>query len=339
MATSPNEIVFEDDDDHTDIYLIGVPGSGKSSILAGLFSARNMSNDYVFRILMYGKEHNGYTCAIDLQNAVNYNIFPLRTHINDLHFSYRGDNEYINANWPIYVIDAEIGHRSEERHKLSFIEMAGEYYLQLASNQNLMGVTIGSNLAELIKNNNHKLFFFVIDPSDANYYSVNLGHNKVNMTQAQVLSAVVNMLINMTRTHQLKNLDAVHVILSKADLLGFSPHVTKDEQEIFNFRLSELTRGSFAPLVNALHQLCSQRDCRVNAHCGRKPYLYPFSLGQMLPGEMYNYIPYTSELLLDVIRGNTIIEQPQSSFLRLLSSPGIKPLRPFDPILSQGYEL
>ncbi len=400
------ETCFETEKNNTDVFFFGVPGSGKTSVLAGLLSVADLDVDSTFRYLYQGCKHKGYPYANNLTEAVSNHVFPARTRIRSISTQKSGTlsssqpaNGNINKNQPtvdgigstqpigggiggtqpigggiggtqpigggiggtqpigggiggtqpigggigdtqpigggtgsdqqvgippfhqqgtkddkfIQIIDATIETAKGSVNKLSIVEMPGERTLQFAAAQKHDMSMLGKGTETLFCNANRKVFFFVIDPDDSKQYSVDMFNEvEVKLTQARALTAVADFLVEMLKADKLNNLDSVHVIMSKSDTIRtHGKGMQAAIQEI-------MKRGEYKTLVNALKKLCNPKIGNVNAHCNHQPLLYPFSLGKILPGDMFNYDPRDSQTILKVIRANTISVGAPTAFDVLL---------------------
>ena len=327
------ETNFKSNVNTTDIYFWGVPGSGKSTVLAGLLNLRQV--DYLRLKLPAQSSHKGYKYAKVLTSYVKENLFPqstktsfanirplrtddssrssLGTNPFDNPFVDRGESSANDANHNpiggvgeggstdkfIQIIDAILEDNvKKEDHKLCIIEMPGERTLEFAAadvkDPKRMDELLGEGTRELFMNNNRKVFFFVVDPNPKRAYNVKI-QGGVNLTQAEVLEALVDFFDKVPNL--LQKVDAMHVILSKSDMLR-NP---KD----FDGCIKEDVLCDYDGMVEDLLKLCERSKGNVNAHCGHRPYLFTFSLGKIYPGNMNKYDPTDAGNILRVIAANT----------------------------------
>lgn len=324
----PEENISEREGKQTDIYFLGVPGCGKSTILAGIFSNHGAE----FRYKINGCRHIGGNFGIELERAVSSNnVFPSRTTLNNL-----DDNK--KDKFYLQIQDGEIIDKDSTRHDLSFIEMSGERTLALVTAKSFDLEQLGEGMEKLLTNENHKLLFFIIDP-DCKNMCVNVRQEDTNggflteqihLTQAQMLTAIADFFKELIKKRRVKNIDAVHIILSKSDLLKgeSSDHIIK-----------EILNNQFAEFTHSLREMCSPEYGNINSHCGRNPYLYTFHIGDILPGEMLNYNPQDSTKIINVIRANSMSINSKSLFDSLLRIWRIKKLRYDNPAIKNGYEI
>lgn len=320
---------FKSATNNTDVYFFGVPGSGKSTVLAGLFKL-GISGNLRLSLPAHG-DHIGYTYASILQNYLEKNVFPQATKTrfvirqdlvpidndgsnpfdnpddsNGINAEVQSDEDLIGTEVSdkfIQIIDGILqenpGKENEEDHKISIIEMPGERTLDFAAsnirNPEEMDKLLGKGARELFMNGNRKLFFFVIDPKPQKAYKVNLNGVECPMTQAQALEAVVEFISSVPGL--LEKIDSMHIILSKSDLLSNPNSLDVIQRDV-------IERG-YEGLVNDIRGLCNPSRSNINVQCGHAPHLFTFSLGKVYPGHMIKYDKTDAEKILRVIAANT----------------------------------
>ncbi len=185
------------EDGNTDIYFFGVSGSGKTCVLSGLMSSTGQLG---FRFDPKGPGGGG-NYAMELRNYARTSMLPPAT-----------DQQYIQ------VIDGQINDEDGNIHKIAFIEMSGEKTAEFAAMDIQESFDdLGPGAASLLSNDNNKVLFFVIDPTNEKNIEMGLGSQQWVM-QSDVLNCVSALL---TRNPTLmKKVIAIHVILTKSDTLG-----------------------------------------------------------------------------------------------------------------------
>ncbi len=296
----PIEDDFSVEPNTTDVYFFGVPGCGKTSVMAGLFSTTKIDDGLNFSVLMKGCRHKGFNYANLLTSSLQNEIFPLSTPtIAQRMGEAEADNEKDDAF--IQIIDARLTEKKKKdqsyEHNISLIEMPGARTNQLAAMSEPDADLLGKGAVELLTNENNKVVFFVIDPNSKRRQSITLHGQEILLTQAQILQEVANLLKIMLENQQLKNLKAVHVIMAKADLLP--DYKEETIQKV-------IREGGYAAFINTLEEICSKRLGEVNVHCKRQPHLFTFSLGQIAPGDFVTYKKADTNKLLKVICANTV---------------------------------
>lgn len=261
--------------DRTDIYFLGVPRSGKSSVLAGLFNAMDTNGnwEYVPNIDAEGRDsslayYNGLIKAIHAKKPP----FP-------------------TAHDTINYINIDVPHAAGTRGTatLNFVEISGECFRNLANSLG-DGKDMWNQLgaSRVLANNNRKVLFFLLD------YNVILGHQDgISLYDQQ--EALKNALIilshdgsgaNHKKGCTLSKVDSVGVILTKADLMN-----TPDRRERTKIAVDYLNTN-FRSFMNILTKAC--QDFNINRADKNAPYIMTFSLGQFYPGNTMLFDPADS---------------------------------------------
>ncbi len=271
----------QSEDGSVDVYFFGVSGSGKTCVLAGLMS---LTGQLGFRFDPKGPGGGG-NYAMDLRNYARTSMLPPAT-----------DQSYIQ------VIDAQINDENGNLHKISFIEMSGEKTAEFAAMDNPQSLEdLGAGASGLLSNDNRKVLFFVIDPT--NEKQIQLGKD-VNgwVMQSDVLNCVSSLLSKSKDL--MKKVVAIHIILTKSDTLGDFV-----DQNVIQDRLNE--QGYQAVLAD-IKNICEKYD--INKQTGFKVGLYPFCVGKFMPGDVYTFDETDSLKILRVIQKNTPVIIQKSSW-------------------------
>lgn len=294
----PIEDNFRVEQNTTDVYFFGVPGCGKTSVIAGLLKATNVDRNLTFKILPRSK-HKGFNYATILGTYIDRDLFPMSTpKVVQRGGEVVGDD--VDDKF-IQIIDTalEEGYRGQVRtHKISIIEMPGERTLNLAAAKDAKNVKLlGVGASELLQNENNKVIFFVIDPFDTKTNTVMMNGANLALTQASTINCVASLLKDMLEQNTLKNLKAVHVILAKSDLME-----DRSEDTIRNI----LEHTEYQQFSATIKQMCNKRYGEVNRQCNRMPYVFTFSLGNIAAGDFVNYDAADSKKILKVVCANTV---------------------------------
>ena len=274
------------EDGNTDIYFFGGPGSGKTCVLSGLMS---LTGQLGFRFDPKGPGGGG-NYAMELRNYARKSMLPPRT-----------DQQYIQ------VIDGQINDEDGNIHKIAFIEMSGEKTAEFAAMDNQESFDdLGPGAASLLSNDNNKVLYFVIDPTNEKNIEMGLGSQQWVM-QSDVLNCV-SALLSRNPT-LMKKVIAIHVILTKSDTLG--EYVDQNViEELLN------SQGYQAVLAD-IKTICEKYD--INKQTGFHVGLYPFCAGKFMPGEVYTFDETDSLKILRVIQKNTVTERKNGGFFDSLA--------------------
>lgn len=284
---------------NTDVYLFGIPSTGKTCVLMGLVSASGID-------INLKRAGGGY--AADLQLWIETGMTPDSTP----HF--------------VTTIEANIT-RGQNNHKVNLVEMSGEEFARkLADNKDDNTVSLadmGQGAAELLRNKNRKVFFFIIDPTvetvtgthhiqetetrtDENGETFDViveeRDEKFMVSQRITLQKMINLLDDPSNEATMKCVDSIHFIVTKADTMA-------EFQDERSQRAFERFRSRYSQLVNPLVRMCEKYG--INRATGGYPKLYTFSLGKFYPGGIYEYSDADAQRLINVISGNTVAEKQQ----------------------------
>ena len=304
----PIENNFEVETNTTDVYFFGVPGCGKTSVLAGLFNAHEIDKDLTFKVLVHSA-HKGYNYARSLTKSLNNDLFPKSTPTSVQRLGATEETERDNDDKFIQVIDAELREKdgkTEHVHKISLIEMPGVRTNEMASIGNDARLDdLGEGASQLLTNENNKIIFFVIDPKTTKMQPVEINGRTILLRQSDVLDTVAELIKRMIEGNQIKNLKAIHIIMAKSDLL---PNQSQETiQEV-------LLSGGYAPFLETLRDICKASLGEVNIHCNRTPHLFSFSLGKIIPGDFVMYNDKDTKKILKVMCANTISVRSKNFF-------------------------
>lgn len=263
----------QSEDGNTDVFFFGVPGSGKSCVLAGLMA---QTGNLGFSFDPRGSGGGG-NYAIELRNYARRSMLPPKT-----------DDLYIQ------VIDAEINDEQNRLHKLSLIEMAGERTAAFAAIEHPENLEdLGPGAAQLLSNDNNKVLFFVIDPTNEKNIHISEDSDQWYM-QSDVLNCISSLLSK--NKSLMKKIVAIHVILTKSDTLGeyVDPAIL---QQV-------LTTQGYSAVLGDLKKICEKYN--INRQTGFQVGIYPFCVGKFMPGDVYTFDDTDSLKILRVIQKNSV---------------------------------
>lgn len=274
---------------YTDVFFFGVPSTGKTCVLMGL------SRSQALRINL---AHGGGDYAAALQQYTDAGITVPRT-----------PGTFVTT----LAATVTSQQRTNAFHKINLVEMSGEEFaFSIANNEQHVFTfeDMGSGATNLLKNNNRKVFFLIIDPT-ANVVRINREHitSYDEMTgkpivelewcvvnQRTILQKMVNLLENPSNAEIMKKVDAIHIIVTKSDTLG-GP--VEREERAFKIFEEKYRSDILEPLV----ELCQEYN--INAPTHFHPKLYTFSLGTFYVGGIYEYDQTDSNRLVKAIRNST----------------------------------
>ena len=229
-------------DERTDIYFFGQPASGKSCILANLFSYIDKKG------LIIENTHSlvgtGYKNTIQYEYDLGY--LPERTGSSPDGVNY---------------ITFELANpdRQDQKHPLNFIEMSGELFDQATTD----GVS-GNNLnaKNYLNNGNRKLLFFVVDYDRHVQATLNPDGNTPQGSKMLTILSLLDQFGTFKQT------DAIYILVSKADLFpqGENP---------LTFTENFLNENYMAFLNN-----CKEIRRKYRGNFDIKG--YPFSIGNLI---------------------------------------------------------
>lgn len=257
---------------NTDIFFFGVPGSGKTCVLAGLMS---LSGRLGFDFDPRGAGGGG-PYAVELQNYARSSMLPPKT-----------DDFFIQ------VIDCQIDDEEKNSHNISIIEMAGEKTRDFAFIENATSLDdLGPGAAGLLQNNNNKVIFFVIDPTNERYVVMDDGSTQL-VKQDNVLNCIASLLEK--NKELLKKITAIHIILTKSDTLG--------DHADANVIQDLLIQQGYQAVMTRIKRICETYE--INKATGFQVGLFPFCVGKFMPGDVYTFDETDSLKILRVIQANT----------------------------------
>lgn len=177
----------------TDVYFVGLPGSGKSTMIAGLLNVANRTG-----VLLPDPYHAaGVTFSTNLIQDLTRGVLPLATP--------KGSYNYIAAS---------LSDSNHKRHPLNIVDVPGELYKDIQENAEV------DKFLKYINNNNKKILIFVID---------SLEHEN-NVSAGSYDQSVVfpNILQIFNRNGVLEHTDAIYLVVNKFDAIKESKYAFDD---------------------------------------------------------------------------------------------------------------
>lgn len=292
-------------ENRTDVYLFGIPSTGKTCVLMGLVGADQID----INTLKAGGEY-----AAALQQYVDAGFTPPRTY-----------GSFVTTMEGTFKSKTKKG--QEVQHDVNLVEMSGEEFaFKLAQNENQVIALedMGEGAPELLNNKNRKSFFFIVDPT-VEYVVFKRVHQKFDnegtLIDEEITEHIVSQKITLKRMVDLLSLpenasvmelvDSIHIIVTKSDTLDDDP-IERDEKAIARFKLYH--KGIIQPLTD----LCNEYG--INRQTNGRPLLCTFSLGKFYPGGIYEYNDTDANKLIDILRSNTIGEKKETFWHKFLKA-------------------
>lgn len=292
-------------DGYTDIYFFGIPSTGKTCVLMGLSRTKSLN-------INLASGGGDYAQVLQLYTEAGVTMPPTQ-------------NTFVTT------LEATVSSKvtPDAVHKINLVEMSGEEFaFQIVNNPNhkFSFEDMGSGATELLKNDNRKVFFLIIDPTAGNVkfnreiideYDEETGAPLISHLQSSVVNQriVLQKMVNLFELPQnadiMQKVDAIHIIMTKADLLGSPTERNQKALEKFNNDYS-------GDILEPLQRLC--RKYNIDSNTDNTPRLYTFSLGTFYVGGRYEYDPTDSENLVNAICNYTRSVGGKVSFTQSLKS-------------------
>ena len=271
-----------------DVYLWGLPSTGKTCILQGLLSSSSLLLDLT---------SSGGSYAEALRQYTDYGKASPRTL-----------DDSVTTLKTTIITD---GH-TPIKYNVNFVEMSGHHILDMVEdNSEHSKEENNSDIANLLHNDNRKVFFLIIDPTINNIklnreydeYDEQTGEKihrlkYVVFNQKIFMQQIVNIFQDPANSDIMRKVDSIHIIITKADTFGERLQRGEKALDYFNDHYGiNVTQ----PLVD----LCEKYH--INCNSNFRPKLFTFSLGKFYVGGLYEYDPIDSELLINTI---TAFEPP-----------------------------
>ena len=265
-----------------DVYLWGLPSTGKTCILQGLLSSSSLLLDLT---------SSGGSYAEALRQYTDYGMASPRTL-----------DDSVTTLKTTIITD---GH-TPIKYNVNFVEMSGHHILDMVEdNSEHSKEDNNSDIAHLLHNDNRKVFFLIIDPTINNIklnreydeYDEQTGEKihrlkYVVFNQKIFMQQIVNIFQAPANSDIMRKVDSIHIIITKADTFGERLQRGEKALDYFNDHYGiNVTQ----PLVD----LCEKYH--INCNSNYRPKLFTFSLGKFYVGGLYEYDPIDSELLINTI--------------------------------------
>ena len=263
----------------TDIVFFGMPSSGKTCVLTGLFASERLAADT--------SDWNG-KYANALKKFGECMTAPPRTQTRF-----------------VAVISCEI-YKKDKKLELkvpfNLVDMAGEdFQNQIVQIDDLENATVsfasmGDGAPEILANSHDKVFFVLVDPTAT---------GQREMIQKDAIRTLISLFENPTNRQIMSRVRGLHFIVTKADTL--LDNRQKSACRAVHKILNEATRTK-------LRNFC--RDLGINSSTEQdldgRPRVFCFSLGKFHPGNIYSGSQRDSETIINVISDYVVAERQET---------------------------
>lgn len=293
-------------DGYTDVFFFGFPSTGKTCVLMGM----SRSNSLHINLASGGGDY-----AAALQQYTDVGVTVPRT-----------------PGTFVTTLEATISSVSDQGgavHKINLVEMSGEEFaFDIANNPDRIFTfeQMGSGATQLLKNDNRKVFFLIIDPT-ANVVRINreivvqdgfdedtgepITHTDLQycvVNQRTLIQKMVDLFTDPGNAEIMKKVDSIHIIMTKSDTLG---NPVEREEKALNIFQQKFSGDILKPLID----LCEEYN--INSRTNFHPNLYTFSLGTFYVGGLYEYEQTDSDRLVVAIKNSTQSVKKKSWWDRL----------------------
>lgn len=266
----------------TDVYFFGLPYAGKTCLLQGLLCTTSLQDDLAAYNGSYAEVLRQYTdCGIVSPCTLDDFVTTLKTTI------------ITDEHTPI-------------KHNVNFVEMSGHHILDMVEdNGEHSKEEDNGDIANLLHNNNRKVFFLIIDPT-INNIKLNREYDEydeqteekihrlkyVVINQKIFIQKIVNIFQDPANSDIMRKVDSIHIVITKADTFGERLQRREKTLDYFNNHYA-------MNIVPPLTEVC--RDYNINSNSGFRPKLFTFLSCKFYVGSLFEYDPSDSELLVHAI--------------------------------------
>lgn len=265
----------EMEEGRTDVYMVGMAASGKSTMLSGIF--KYVNDQGIFLPDPFNQNGNAY--MEQLKRQLDYGVLPVGTA--------QGSYNYIATSFK-----DQFG----KKHPFNIVEVPGENYQRMFSEGMNSDTDYIRDFVNYIKNRNKKILVFVIDSVAQLQRFTNIALFG-NLDQ----SIAYNNILAMFREHKiLDRTDAIYFVVNKFDVLK-NERYAFDERPDENLAL-EFIEQEFASLLSA------SREARENSKNKFKIKAIPFSIGEVVLDKLLkNFDNTNSKAIVDNLLEDSFI--------------------------------
>ncbi len=276
----------------TDVYFFGMPASGKTSLLMGITAANGLGYTLDMRT-------NGGPYAAALRQYVQAGLTPGRT-IGSFVTTIGGE------------INAEKSNGKVKNLPVNFIEMSGEEFaLRIAETKEPSIANMGTGVTNLLRNDNQKVFFIIVDASRPMVKVSYLDH-EINeelevakqvkfryISQLDILDKFM-VLISLPENQEIMSkVNAIHFVVTKADAIEEDEHEDRDTKAL------NLINSHYLSVVEQLKNYC-RKTKRINKKTDFSPLVFTYSLGQFYISNVFEYDNTDTLKIIEAIRNSTV---------------------------------
>lgn len=200
---------------------------------------------------------------------------------------------------------------SEENGKVSdypvnLIEMSGEEFaLRIAETKETNIANMGTAATNLLRNDNHKVFFILVDASKPMVKFSYLDREIEDDTeiskyvrsryisQLDILDKFVALISQPENQEIMNKVDAIHFIVTKGEFMG-----SGEERDA---KAAELVETQYLSVIEQLKNYCRHTK-RINREYDYEPQIMTYSLGKFYLGDVFDYDSTDALKIVDAIR-------------------------------------
>ena len=273
----------------TDIYFFGMPSAGRTSLLMGLIGV--IGDGWC----IWNMRKNGGLYAAALHEYVREGITAGHTY-----------GTFVT------VINGVVNEQSKRRgnvidHPINLVEMSGSaFYVNLVEKKEVLLANLVGGATNLLQNENRKVFFILVDPTkqklkidylenirDAEGNLICQNVRKKYIDQLEIMNKFVSLLALPENQGIMSKVDAIHFVVTKADMLGDGAARLE--------KARELLLSTYQGLVQQLKNYC-RKTKRINRSTNYQPQVFTFSLGRFYLGDVFDFDKTETLQIVDAIR-------------------------------------
>lgn len=267
-------------EDCTDIYFFGTPGTGKTCLLQGILNYDGF--DFI-NTTQGGRYGDALIKATKKGKPAEATIGKMAAVLNGSIDVLKDGSNIVSHNINIVELAGEdFAYRMTQAIDISKSEDDREKEI---ANANFKFSDMGLNVTKFLgESGNPKVFFLVIDAM-----SNEKKYKGLPYFQSDVLNGFIH--IFSENPDVMKQVKAIHIVVTKTDMLSGD-------------NVYELLKNTYTkPIKNLLKYI--EAHTWLNTSTGRKPFVFPFSLGRFYLGNLFKYDKTDSDRIVNVIKSIT----------------------------------